>query len=69
LIALDEVLDKLERVDRRKAEVVMLRYFAGLSVEETAAALGVSAATVKNDWAFARAWLHRELGSPNGAGG
>ena len=39
----------------------MLRHFAGLGVEETAAALNVSAATVKNDWAYARAWLHREL--------
>lgn len=61
LLALDEVLEKLERMDRRKAEVVMLRYFAGLSVEETAAALAISPATVKNDWAFARAWLHREM--------
>ena len=61
LLALDEVLDKLEKYDQRKAEVVMLRYFAGLSVEETAAALGVSEATVKNDWTFARAWLQREM--------
>jgi len=43
--------------------VVMLRYFAGLSIEETAASLGLSPATVKNEWAFARAWLHREIGS------
>jgi DNA-directed RNA polymerase specialized sigma24 family protein len=42
--------------------VVSLRYFAGLTVEETAAALDVSPGTVKNEWAFARAWLHRELG-------
>lgn len=61
LLALDDVLAKLERFDKRKADVVMLRYFAGLSIEETAAALGVSPATVKNDWTFARAWLHREL--------
>jgi RNA polymerase sigma factor (TIGR02999 family) len=61
LLALDEVLDKLEKYDGRKAEVVMLRYFAGLSVEETAAAIGVSPATVKNDWVFARAWLQREM--------
>lgn len=61
LIPLDEALDKLEKYDSRKAEVVMLRYFAGLTIEETAAALNVSTATVKNEWAFARAWLHREL--------
>jgi RNA polymerase sigma factor (TIGR02999 family) len=61
LIALDEALTKLEALDARKAKVVSLRYFAGLSVEETAAALDVSPATVKNEWAFARAWLHREL--------
>lgn len=61
LVALDSVLERLEAYDKRKSEVVMLRYFAGLSIEETAAALGVSPATVKNEWAFARAWLHREL--------
>ena len=61
LIALDEALSNLERIDARKAKVVSLRYFAGLSVEETAAAMDISPATVKNDWAFARAWLHREL--------
>jgi len=71
LLALDEVLDKLERHDKRKSDVVMLRYFAGLSIEETAAALGVSPATVKNDWTFARAWLNHELskgGPPTAAG-
>lgn len=62
LLALDEALDRLARSDERKSRVVMLRYFAGLSVEETAAAVGVSPATVKNDWSFARAWLHREIG-------
>ena len=61
LISLDEALEKLEARDKRKADVVMLRYFAGLSIEETAAALGVSPATVKNEWTFARAWLHREM--------
>jgi RNA polymerase sigma factor (TIGR02999 family) len=61
VLALDELLDKLEAFDRRKADVVMLRYYAGLSIEETAAALGISATTVKGEWAFARAWLHREL--------
>ena len=61
LLALDEALERLEQRDRRKAEVVMLRFFAGLTIEEIAAALSVSPATVKNDWTFARAWLHREL--------
>jgi len=61
LLALEEALQRLEKTDVRKGHVVMLRYFAGLSVDETAAALGISPATVKNEWAFARAWLHREL--------
>ncbi|MCC6426633.1 MAG: sigma-70 family RNA polymerase sigma factor [Phycisphaerales bacterium] len=61
LLSLDDALVKLEKVDDRKYQVVMLRYFAGLSIEDTAAALDVSPATVKNDWAFARAWLRREV--------
>lgn len=61
LVALDEALDKLETYDHRKWQVVMLQYFAGLSVEETAAALNVSASTVRNDWTFAKAWLLRQL--------
>ena len=61
LVALDGVLQKLEAYDSRKCDVVMLRYFAGLSIEETAAALGVSPATVKNDWTFAKAWLRRHV--------
>ena len=48
--------------DPRKAQIVSLRYFAGLSIEETAGALDLSPATVKNEWAFARAWLYRVLG-------
>jgi RNA polymerase sigma factor (TIGR02999 family) len=66
LLALEEALTKLEQLDPRKAKVVSLRYFAGLTVEETAAALDLSASTVKNEWAFARAWLHRELGGEAG---
>ena len=62
LVAVDEALTRLEQTDPRKAQIVSLRYFAGLSVEETAAALDVSPATVKNEWTFARAWLYRALG-------
>jgi RNA polymerase sigma factor (TIGR02999 family) len=64
VIAIDEALSQLELTDPRKARIVALRYFAGLSVEETASALDLSPATVKNEWAFARAWLFRVLGSP-----
>lgn len=62
LVAVDEALTRLEQNDPRKAQIVSLRYFAGLSIEETAAALDLSPATVKNEWAFARAWLYRALG-------
>lgn len=59
---LDEALEDLGRLDERQARVVELRFFAGLGIEETAAALGLSPATVKREWATARAWLHRRLG-------
>ena len=62
LVAVDEALTRLEQIDPRKAQIVTLRYFAGLSIEETAGAIDVSPATVKNEWAFARAWLYRALG-------
>jgi RNA polymerase sigma factor (TIGR02999 family) len=61
LVALDEALQGLARNDPRKARVVELRFFGGLSVEETAQALGVSPRTVHNDWVIARAWLYRAL--------
>ena len=61
MLALDTALAELRRQDATLAEVVMLRYFAGLSVEETAAAVGRSPRSVKRDWAFARAWLARRL--------
>ena len=61
VLAVDQALTKLEQIDPQKARVVLLRYFAGLTVEETAAAMDVSPATVKNEWAFARAWLHDVL--------
>ena len=61
LLALDEALERLAAINARHAHIVELRFFAGLSNEETAAALGVSAATVKRAWAVARSWLFREL--------
>ena len=61
VIALDDALAGLERLDARKCQVVELRFFGGLSGEETAEALGVSPATVARDWTFARTWLRREL--------
>ncbi|MCU0970594.1 MAG: sigma-70 family RNA polymerase sigma factor [Gammaproteobacteria bacterium] len=61
LIALDDALTALAAMDERKCRVIELRYFGGLSVNETAEALGVSPATVLRDWAFAKAWLLREL--------
>jgi RNA polymerase sigma factor (TIGR02999 family) len=61
LIALDEALRKLSQEDETKAEVVKLRYFAGLNVEQTADILGISARTVKRYWAYARAWLLSEI--------
>jgi RNA polymerase sigma factor (TIGR02999 family) len=61
LLALDDAMESLRRRDERQYDVVMLRFFAGLNVEQTAAAMGVSATTVKNEWSFARAWLMREV--------
>jgi len=61
VLALDEALAKLASIDAQKARVVELRFFGGLSVDETAATLGVSASTVNRDWAFARTWLHRAM--------
>jgi RNA polymerase sigma factor (TIGR02999 family) len=62
LIALDEALVRLAAEEEIRAEVVKLRYFAGLSVEQTAGILGISPTTVKRYWAYARAWLLREIG-------
>src|SRR5262245_3008501 len=61
LVALDESLVELERHDRRKCAVVELRYFGGLSVEETAQVLNIAPITVKRDWALAKAWLYRRM--------
>ena len=61
LVAVDDALERLAAQDPRKARVVELRFFGGLSMDETAQALGVSVRTAHNDWAFARAWLYRTL--------
>ena len=61
-LALDEALDRLAAIDPQHARIVELRYFAGLTIEETSEALGISPATVKRDWTWARAWLHHTLG-------
>lgn len=67
LALLDGALDRLAAYDPRKAEVVMLRCFAGLDHDQVAAALGVAPATVRRDWTFAKAWLARELRNSGGA--
>ncbi|MEO8275633.1 MAG: sigma-70 family RNA polymerase sigma factor [Thermoanaerobaculia bacterium] len=64
IAAVDEALDRFSAIDERAAKVVVMRYFGGLSHEEIAAALGLSAVTVKRDWAVAKAWLRRELAAP-----
>ncbi len=61
LVALDDALNTLARLDARQARTVELRYFGGLSLEETAEVLRVSLSTVRRDWRIARAWLHHEL--------
>ena len=61
LVLIDEALTRLEQLDPRQAKVVELRFFGGLSVEETAEAMGISTPTVKREWAMAKAWLYQEL--------
>jgi RNA polymerase sigma factor (TIGR02999 family) len=63
VLAIDAAMDKLSAIDLRLVRVVECRYFAGLTIEETAAALGVSHTTISDDWRFARAWLSRALSS------
>ena len=63
ILALNEALERLERINNRQAQIIECRFFAGLTIEETAAALSVSDRTVKRDWRFARAWLGMELSS------
>src|SRR5579862_6422253 len=61
LLAVDESLKRLAELDERQSKVVELRFFGGLSVEEAAAVLGISAKTVKRDWSVAKAWLYADL--------
>lgn len=63
-LALDEALDRLAAIDPVHARIVELRYFAGLTIEETSEALRISPATVKREWTWARAWLYHQLGGP-----
>ena len=62
LVALDEALTRLEEMDPRQSQIVELRFFGGLTIEETAEALDISPATVKRDWVSAKAWLHTQVG-------
>ena len=68
ILKLDEALDRLEQLDARQSQIVQLRFFAGLTVEETAESLRISPKTVKRDWAVAKAWLHAEVGGRNDPG-
>ncbi len=68
LVALDEALVALARIDPRKAQIVEMRFFAGLTVEEIGSVLKVSAGTIKRDWRAAKAWLYRELSREQGDG-
>jgi RNA polymerase sigma factor (TIGR02999 family) len=69
LLALNEALDKLAAQDKDKAELVKLRYFVGLTIEEAAQLLGISEPTAKRWWAYARAWLHQEIKAQAGGAG
>jgi RNA polymerase sigma-70 factor (ECF subfamily) len=62
VLAVDEALRRLERLDARQARIVEMRFFAGMSIEEVSKALNVASKTINRDWAMARAWLRRELG-------
>ena len=61
VLALEEVLSNLEQIDARQAKIVELRFFGGLSIEETAHVLSISPTTVKREWTFAKSWFQREL--------
>jgi RNA polymerase sigma factor (sigma-70 family) len=61
LLALDEALDRLARLDPQQSQIIELRYFGGLTIDDTAEFMGISSATVKRSWSSARAWLLREM--------
>jgi RNA polymerase sigma factor (TIGR02999 family) len=65
LLGLDEALDKLEKRNKRHADLVKLRFFAGFTIDQAAAALGVATSTADSDWAYARCWLRVEMGDPD----
>jgi RNA polymerase sigma factor (TIGR02999 family) len=65
LLAVNEALEKFAAIDNQKAELVKLRYFVGMTIEEAAEASGISVATAKRHWAYARAWLHQEIRGQN----
>ncbi len=67
VVALDDALNTMAEVDPRQSRVVELRFFAGLSLEETSKVMGIATATVQRDWTAARAWLHREISRRNTA--
>ena len=67
LIALDDALNRLAKMDEQQAKIVELRYFGGLTIEETSEVMGIAPATIKRDWKLTKAWLFRELGGENGA--
>jgi RNA polymerase sigma factor (TIGR02999 family) len=69
LLALHEALDRLEARDKRKADLVKLRFFGGLTNEQAAEVLGISTSTADNDWAYARCWLRLEMGGEEGSSG
>jgi RNA polymerase sigma factor (TIGR02999 family) len=66
IVAIDEALDRLAAIDPVKAELVKLRYFAGLTIEDAAATLGISSATAKRYWAYSRAWLYQQVAGEGG---
>ena len=68
LLGLDEALTRLGKLDKQQEQIVELRYFSGLTIEETAEALDVSPATIKRDWKMTKAWLYRELSGKSGIG-
>jgi RNA polymerase sigma factor (sigma-70 family) len=66
LVKIDEALERLTKLDPRQGKIVELRFFGGLTVEETAEVLGISPKTVKRDWSMAKAWLHGDLKAIHG---